>query len=341
MTESSSQFTSLRRRLALFVIASSLSVLCGIVVASLVFRVGGLERERPFSALYEGKRVGTLWRPVSQYMLCASVQWLMEVQSRTVEAEVRRLWGGGFQELMDEANRLDQEAARLEEAGRAAEAAQVRLDAQQKRAEARKMEREAKQLSGPRGLKRQRLERTLAALVDQVNQLKEQAAQLQQEGKLAEAQQLSLQASAAKNQADVTQLRLRPRNYIARYYNLILIPILALSISVWLVAMYVPREVRGTNEIVKIGAVVGVFHGIVLGLLVVLWWLLGGDSLRDFYVNGNFYHGQWTGRWLYPVAGVILTGYLFGTLAGWLVKGVERLRIGLIGGIKQPSQRAT
>ncbi len=338
MTESSPQSMTPRRQLVLFLIASSLSVLCGIVVASLVFKVGGLERERPFSALYEGKRLG-VWKPVSQYMLCASVQWLMEVQSRTVQKEVGHLWDNQYQRTMAKANQLDEQAAQLEEAGRSAEAAQVRMEAQEARSRARELEIEAKRLSGPRGQKKQRLERTLAALADQAQQYEEQAAQFQQNGQPTEARQAQMQAKSARDQAEVVRYRLRPRYYITRHYDLIIIPILALAVSVWIAAFYVPRESRSTNEIVKIGAVIGVFHGILLGVLVILWWLLGGDSLRAFYVNGNFYHGQWTGLWLYPVVGVILTGYLFGTLAGWLVKGVERLRTGLVGGIKQPSAK--
>jgi hypothetical protein len=193
------------------------------------------------------------------------------------------------------------------------------------------------------------------------------------------------------------------QDYIARYYKLIVIPVFALWIAIWIVAAYVPREVRGTNQIVRMGAIVGLFHGVMLGVLVVLWWLLserslsdffrsgrfyhvfvlwialwivaacvrkevrgtrqvlkigaaaglflaaifglvvvfwwrlGEHSLGDFYSDAKFYHGQWTGLWLFPVTGVILTGYLFGTMAGWLAKGVERLRGALVG---QPVERS-
>jgi hypothetical protein len=54
-------------------------------------------------------------------------------------------------------------------------------------------------------------------------------------------------------------------------------------------------------------------------------------SLSDFYLQANLYHGQWTGLWLFPSMGVILTGYLFGTIAGWLAKATEQIRFALLG----------
>ena len=252
--------------LATILIASSVSLVCGIIVASVVFRVGGLERERPFRSLYIDRTVAPIWKPVSQYMLCTSIQWLMEVQSRTVAKDVRRL------------------------------------------------------------------EIQSAAAARKAKSLNDQAIKLEQDGQTSQAQQLRRQADNERTRSRQFQAELQRfvgingRNYVTHFYKLIIVPVLVLWIAVWITAAYIPRQIRFTNRIVQIGALVGLFHGILLGLVVILWSLLGGDSLREFYVSGTFYHGQWTGLWLYPVAGVILAGYLFGTLAGWLAKGVERLR---------------
>ena len=283
-----------RRLLAIFLIASSLSVVCGILVSSFVFRVGGLERTRPFSGLYVGKRIGGIWKPVSQYMLCTSIQWLMEVQGRMVENWAGDLLGTQVPKELAKATALDEQARQLEEAGQASQAQNLRLQAEQARSRAEYLRGQADRIGGPW-------------------------------------RQVSISG----------QTWWHARRVLTAYYKLIVIPIFALWIAIWIAAAYVPRELRGTNQIVQIGAVVGLFHGGILGFLVILWWLLGGQSLSEFYSNGKFYHGQWTGLWLFPVTGVILTGYLFGTLAGWLAKGVERLRCALVGGLTKQSSKSS
>jgi len=303
MMDSSSTSTSLRRMLRVLLIASLLSVIFGILMSSVVFRIGDLERKQPFSTLYAGKKRG-IWKPVSRYMLCTSIQWLMEVQGRTVEHRVLDSLLGKSGSEEKKAKELNEQAKQLEEAGQTGEAQSLRVQADQAQQRARDYELQALRFTGS-----------------------------------------------------------KKRHYITRYYKLIVIPMIALCMAIWFVAAYhVPREVRRTNEIVKIGALVGLFHGMILGLLVilwsvlgivgsklsvdagsvpVLWWLLGGQSLEEFYTDGKFYHGQMTGLWFYPVAGMILTGYLFGTLAGWLVKGLERLRHALseelVGQLSKPA----
>ncbi|MFH1740183.1 MAG: hypothetical protein ABIH23_14335, partial [bacterium] len=167
--------------------------------------------------------------------------------------------------------------------------------------------------------------------------LEDQATQLEQNGQVPQAGELRRDAESERGRSHQFQAEIQRltgsenRYYVTRYYKLILIPLLILWISVWITAAYIPRQVRFTNQIVKIAALVGLFHGILLGVLVILWSSLGGQSLREYYLSALFYNGQYTGLWLYPVAGVILTGYLFGTLAGWMAKGAERLRSTLLG----------
>ena len=271
MSDPATASISPRRMLATILIASSVSLVCGIITASVVFRIGGLERQRPFRNLYVDTTVGTAWKPISQYMLCTSIQWLMEVQSRTARAD---LSGLKFQSASaaQKAKNIDEQAMQLEQDGQAPQAGQLRRQAEFERGRSNQLQLEIQRLVG------------------------------------------------SKN-----------RLYIVQYYKLIIIPLLVLWISVWIAAAYIPREVRLTNEIVKIAALVGLFHGIFLGILVILWSILGAQSLREYYLSANFYHGQWTGLWLYPVAGVILTGYLFGALAGWMAKGAERLRCAVLG----------
>jgi hypothetical protein len=281
-----------RRLLGILLIASSLSVVCGILASSVVFQIWGLERKAPFRALYEPGRTD-MWKPVSQYMLCSSIQWLMEVQSRTVEEQVRSLAEGKVSREVREATKLNEQAKQLEQAGQTSEAQNLRLRAEQALQRARDFERQAERISGP-----------WREVVYQ------------------------------------DEKKVERRYYITRYYTLIAIPVLVLWFAIWIVAAYLPHEVRQTNEIVKIGAIIGLFQGVTLGLLVVLWSFLGGQSLQEFYGNGKFYHGQWTGLSLFPVTGVILTGYLFGTLAGLLAKAVELLRYALLGGLIEGTSKS-
>ena len=234
-----------------------------------------------------------VWRPISQYMLCTSIQWLMEVQGRTVQSQVSSLMEQAEREL-NEAAKWDEQAAQLEEQGKSAEAQDWRLQAEQARSRAGNLKAQAAPLGGPW-------------------------------------QRVTVDKRSWWHAERV----------LTKYYNLIFIPVFALCIAVWIAAANVPNELRRTNQIVKIGAVVGLFHGGILGFLVILWWWFGSQSLSTFYSDGRFYHGQWTGLWLFPVAGVLLTGYLFGTLAGWLAKRVEQLRCTVVRGLRgRPSKSA-
>ncbi len=275
MTTSTPDSTAPRRVLKIISIASILSLICGILMATVVFRVTRLDHTPPFARLYESELMRGPWRPISQYAICSSIQWLMEIQSRAVRDRIQY-----FTSLYDasqhKATSLTEQANQLLQSGdsaQAAQAQQLQRQAEEERNRAREYLTQAQRLGGP-----------------------------------------SLQ-----------------RNYVTRYYKLVLIPVLALWIAVWISATYLPHEVRATNEIIKVGALIGVFHGLLLAILLILWSVFDGASLSDFYLQANLYHGQWTGLWLFPSMGVILTGYLFGTIAGWLAKATEQIRFALLG----------
>ncbi len=264
-----------RRVLKIIGIASIVSLICGILIATMIFRFTRLDQTPPFARLYESELLRGPWRPLSQYTICASIQWLMEIQSRAVRDRIQHFTG------------------------------MINLS-----------------------------QRKAASLAEQANPLLQSGDSAQ----AAQAQQLQRQAEEERNRARDYLVKAQKlggpnldRNYVTRYYKLILIPVLVLWIAVWVSVTSLPHEVRATNQIVKFGALVGVFHGLFLAALLVLWSVFNAESLADFYVRGNLYHGQWTGRWLYPAMGVILTGYLFGTIAGWFAKGTERVRFFVLG----------